>query len=80
MVSEIRGVARLRGHRGRPAGDEGALRDVLLRIAALLEAHPEIREMDVNPLIVRPQGIVAVDVRIRLDAPVMQRVSRRVRY
>jgi acetyl coenzyme A synthetase (ADP forming)-like protein len=80
MVSEIRGVARLRGHRGRPASDEGALRDVLLRIAALLEAHPEIREMDVNPLIVRPQGIVAVDVRIRLDAPVMQRVSRRVRY
>ena len=53
MLDEIRGVARLRGHRGKPVADEAALRDALVRVAALLHACPEIREMDINPLNVR---------------------------
>ena len=80
MLNDIRGVARLRGHRGQPVGDEAALRDVVLRVAALLHACPEIQEMDVNPLMVRSQGVIAVDVRIRVDAPAPTRSTRRVRY
>ncbi len=47
--------------------DVAALEDVLLRVSALVEAHPEIAEMDLNPLIVRTAGALAVDARIRLE-------------
>ena len=80
LLNEVRGVARLRGHRGKPVGDEAALRHVLLRVAGLLHGCPEIREMDVNPVMVRPHGVIAVDVRIRVEAPAPIRPTRRVRY
>jgi acyl-CoA synthetase (NDP forming) len=44
-----------------------ALEDVLLRVIALVEAHPEVAEMDLNPLIVHTAGAVVVDARIRLE-------------
>ena len=47
--------------------DVGALEDVLLRVSALVEAHPEVVEMDLNPVIVQTTGAVAVDARIRLE-------------
>ena len=50
MLEEVRGTARLRGWRGAPPADEAALRDVILRVSALIEACPEIREMDLNPV------------------------------
>jgi acetate---CoA ligase (ADP-forming) len=40
---------------------------VLLRVSALVEAHPQVAEMDLNPLIVHPRGTLAVDARIRLE-------------
>ncbi len=51
-----------------------ALEDVLLRISELVEAHPEVAELEANPLIVTAAGAIAVDVRVRLhpveaDAP-----------
>ena len=39
----------------------------MLRVSALVEAQPEIVEMDLNPLIVHPHGATAVDARIRLE-------------
>jgi acyl-CoA synthetase (NDP forming) len=54
MVNELRGAPLLRGYRGGPAMDEGALRDVLLRVSALIAACPEIHELDINPLKVLP--------------------------
>ena len=80
MLNEIRGVARLRGHRGKAAVDEAALRDALVRVSVLLHACPEIREMDINPLNVRTSGVAALDVRIRVEAPAPSRSTRRVRY
>jgi acyl-CoA synthetase (NDP forming) len=80
MVGELRGSRLLRGFRGAPAADEGALRAVIVRAAALAVAHPEIAEMDVNPLVVRPDGAVAVDVRIRVERPKVPAPSRRVVY
>jgi acetyl coenzyme A synthetase (ADP forming)-like protein len=80
MLNEVRGVARLRGHRGRPPADEQALRDALLRVSALLEGCPEIQELDINPVNVLTQGATALDVRIRIAPfPVPPR-TRRVRY
>lgn len=80
MLNEVRGVARLRGYRGRPPADEPALRDMLLRIAALLAACPEIQELDINPVHVLTRGAVALDLRVRV-APLSEAApTRRVRY
>src|SRR5690606_5431803 len=58
--------APLLGHPARPAGDLAGLREVLLRLSRLAADHPEITELDLNPTIVRPDGGVAVDARVRL--------------
>jgi acetyltransferase len=60
-------IARLLGaHRGRPAADSGAVVAVLEAISALCVELPDILELDVNPLLVGPDGAVAVDARIRI--------------
>jgi acetyl coenzyme A synthetase (ADP forming)-like protein len=67
MVRSLKTFPRLDGYRGAPRADVAALEDVLLRVSALVEAHPEVAEMDLNPLVVNPSGAVAVDARIRLE-------------
>jgi len=64
MIRSIRGVAVLDGVRGAPPVDFAALGDVLLRISQLAMDHPEIAELDVNPLLALPSGVVAVDARV----------------
>ncbi|WP_007507114.1 bifunctional GNAT family N-acetyltransferase/acetate--CoA ligase family protein [Pseudofrankia saprophytica] len=67
LVREPRGASRiLGGFRGAAAGDRAAVEDVLLRVGRLADDIPEIREMDVNPLIVTSNGAVAVDIKIRI--------------
>jgi acyl-CoA synthetase (NDP forming) len=66
MIRSLKTFPRLDGYRGAPKADVGALEDVLLRVSALVEAHPEIAEMDLNPLIVHEDGAVVVDARIRV--------------
>jgi acetyl coenzyme A synthetase (ADP forming)-like protein len=80
MLTDVRGSARLRGYRGRPAADEAALRDALLRVSALLDACPEIHELDINPVNVRERGVIALDVRIRIAPVPAPPPTRRVRY
>jgi acyl-CoA synthetase (NDP forming) len=67
MVRSLRTYPQLDGYRGAPKADVAALEDALLRVSALVEAHPEIAEMDLNPLVVHTEGAVAVDARIRLE-------------
>ena len=68
LLHEIRGVALLKGHRGRPPADIDALRDVLLRVSRLAEEVPEIAELDLNPVIALPpgHGCRIVDARIKV--------------
>ncbi len=70
MVRSLRTFPQLDGYRGAPKADVAALEDVLLRVSALVEAHPQIAEMDLNPLVVHTRGVVAVDARIRLERAV----------
>jgi len=59
----------LQGFRGKPAGDIAALVDAILAVARYAEAHVDsLVELDVNPIIVRPEGrgVVAVDALIRI--------------
>jgi acetyl coenzyme A synthetase (ADP forming)-like protein len=68
MVRSLKTFPLLAGYRGAAPSDVDALEDVLLRVSALVEAHPQVAEMDLNPVIVHPRGAVAVDARIRLEA------------
>lgn len=64
MVEEIKGATLLHGTRGRPAGDVESLVDVIMGLQRLaLEVGDQVAELDVNPLMVLPdgQGVVAVD-------------------
>src|SRR5665213_406306 len=67
MIRSLKTFPLLDGYRGAPRADLSALEDVLLRVSALVEAHQEVAEMDLNPLIVHAEGAVAVDARIRLE-------------
>ena len=67
MIRSLKTFPLLDGYRGAPRCDVASLEDVLMRVSALVEAHSEVAEMDLNPLIVSPQGTVAVDARIRLE-------------
>jgi acetate---CoA ligase (ADP-forming) len=68
MVFGIKSAKLLQGYRGQPAGDIEAAELALLRVSALLEAVPELAEMDLNPVIVLPpgEGVMVVDARIRV--------------
>jgi acetyltransferase len=80
MLEEVRGTALLRGYRGAPKLDESALKDLLLRLSALVEACPEVREMDLNPVKVLPQGVRVVDARVRIERRPVLPPSRRIAY
>jgi acetyl coenzyme A synthetase (ADP forming)-like protein len=80
MLEEVKGTALLRGYRGAPKGDEEALKDLLLRVSALVEHCPEVREMDLNPVKVLSSGISVVDARVRVGRPPAQLPSRRIAY
>ncbi|WP_261574096.1 acetate--CoA ligase family protein [Frankia gtarii] len=64
IVESTKGVALLRGARGRPAGDLDAVVDTIMKLQALaVDLGDDLAELDINPIIVRPagQGVVAVD-------------------
>ncbi|NNF37941.1 MAG: CoA-binding protein [Gemmatimonadetes bacterium] len=65
MVAGIRGRALLESLRGEPAADHGALVSVIQRVSQLVGDHPVIRELDINPLLARADGALALDAHIR---------------
>jgi acyl-CoA synthetase (NDP forming) len=69
MVRAIKGYRLLTGYRGQPAVDLKTIEDVLLRLSHLVEAIPEIKELDLNPIFALPegQGCKIVDARIRVE-------------
>jgi acetyltransferase len=71
MVREIRSFKLLDGFRGAPLCDLDAIVDSLLRLSAMVCNHPEIAELDINPLIVHPkgQGCSVADSRVMLRRP-----------
>lgn len=66
MISEIRSAPIFNGFRGKPPIDQNAIVELLMIVSEIIEAYPEIREIDLNPVIVRQQGLSIVDARIIL--------------
>ena len=66
LIHSIRSAPLLLGHRGGPAADLPALRDLLLRVSRLADDLAEVTDLDLNPVIARPDGVFAVDARIKV--------------
>ncbi|GAA1023116.1 acetate--CoA ligase family protein [Acrocarpospora pleiomorpha] len=68
MLDDIRAAEVLRGARGAEPADREALAGMIERVGALVADHPEIAEVDLNPVFASANGAVAADVRILLAA------------
>jgi acetyl coenzyme A synthetase (ADP forming)-like protein len=68
MLRSLRSFPLLDGYRGAPPADLAAIEDVLMRVSAMVDAHPEIIELDCNPLIALTDRAVIVDARVRVEA------------
>ena len=68
LIHSLRAAPLLLGHNGQPAADIEALRGTLLRISRLADDLPQVAELDLNPVIARPDGAIAVDARIRVTS------------
>ena len=64
LLESLQGAALLKGARGRAAVDIGAAADAAVALSQLAAARPDIAEIEVNPLLVTPEGALALDARI----------------
>lgn len=71
MTAEIQAAPMLRGARGRTPADIDAVVETIQRISQLVTDFPAIRELDINPLIVAPEGVCAVDLRLTVDREII---------
>jgi acyl-CoA synthetase (NDP forming) len=69
MIRGLRTFPLLDGFRGAPRAEVAALEDVVVRVGWLAANHPEVVELDLNPVIVSADGAVAVDARVRVERP-----------
>ena len=67
MIHAVHAAPLLAGDRGSPPADTAALADALLRVSRLADDLPEVSELDLNPVLARPDGIWCVDVRVRIS-------------
>ena len=67
MILEIKSLPMLQGYRNYPACDLDKLEQAILNLSAFLENHPEVKELDLNPLLCYPDGLIAVDARVVLE-------------
>ncbi len=67
LIAQTRVHDLLRGYRDRPAADLEAIQRVLERVGQLALDLPEVAELDINPLLAGPAGVIAVDARIRIQ-------------
>ena len=64
IVREIKGYPVLEGVRGQPPADVAALESLILKLSEFVEANPQVEELDLNPVFVYADGVIAVDARI----------------
>lgn len=69
LIDNSRIAKALDAWRGAPAANKEAIEQILLRISEMVCELPQLREMDINPIIVDENGAVAVDARIVIDSP-----------
>jgi len=68
MLREIKGYPLLEGYRGSEPVDISILEEILLKVSAFVDNHPEIKELDLNPIFAYKDGALAVDARVILES------------
>ncbi|GAB2920014.1 bifunctional GNAT family N-acetyltransferase/acetate--CoA ligase family protein [Micromonospora polyrhachis] len=68
LIDEPRAAPLLHGYRGAEAVDRAALTDLLLRVGRLVDEHPQVRTLTLNPVLVRPGGLSVLHASVRVDA------------
>ena len=66
MIKEIKGYPLLEGYRGQEVVDVTNLEELILKVSDFVEQHPEVDELDLNPIFAYSDGAVAVDARVVL--------------
>ncbi|MDP9796987.1 acyl-CoA synthetase (NDP forming)/GNAT superfamily N-acetyltransferase [Catenuloplanes nepalensis] len=69
LVDEPRGAPLLRGFRGAAPVDRAALAELLVRVGRLVDEHPEIRSLSLNPVLARPDGFAVLHGSVQVGAP-----------
>ncbi|NWG01560.1 MAG: acetate--CoA ligase family protein [Syntrophaceae bacterium] len=67
MIKEIKGFPLLEGYRGKSPSDISSLVNLILKLSRFIEGNPQIKELELNPILAYPKRVVAVDARIILE-------------
>jgi acyl-CoA synthetase (NDP forming) len=67
MIKEIKGYPLLQGYRGKEPANISVLVEIILKLSSLIEKNPQIKELELNPIVAYGDGAVAVDARIILE-------------
>ena len=77
MIESLKSYPLLKGYRGRPLANLDKAIEVLMRFSYLVADHPEISELDINPLLVGPKDVIALDARVVVDLETMKQPGRK---
>lgn len=69
MLASLKSAPLLDGWRGAPAVDKAAVADAIVGVGRMMAEHPEIAELDINPLRALPDGCIALDAVVVLSLP-----------
>ncbi len=67
MIKSLKSYKLIEGTRGQKGINKKKFTEIITRLSALLEAAPEIKELDLNPLLGTPENVIAVDARIKIE-------------
>jgi len=67
MIKSLKSYKIIQGVRGQEGVNEAVFTEIITRLSALLRIAPEIKELDLNPLLGKADKVVAVDARIRIE-------------
>jgi acetyltransferase len=67
MLESLKIWPLLRGYRGKPPVDIGLLVEIMIRLSYLAADYPEIKELDINPLLIAEKKVIALDARVVID-------------
>jgi acetyltransferase len=76
MLESLKSWPLLRGYRGKPGANIDRLIEIIMRFSYLVADYPEIKELDINPLLVTPDDVMALDARVVIDREMVVRTVR----
>ncbi|MBN2476875.1 MAG: bifunctional acetate--CoA ligase family protein/GNAT family N-acetyltransferase [Pirellulales bacterium] len=76
MLRSLKSWPLLQGYRGKPGANIDRLIEILMRFSYLVADYPEIKELDINPLLVTPKDVIALDARVVIDRDLVAHTVR----